>query len=56
MDGSYINPKRFETHEQYLRACRDARIDSGQNREQAQFDMEMYAANGEEYEGQYGGR
>ena len=50
-----INPRSHDTYSDYLYAARDSRIRDGEDREKAEFDRAMYEANGEEWEGQYGG-
>lgn len=53
--SSIINPNSFQSREEYLEACRDREIDFGISRDEAEERMRMYEADGEEWEGQYGG-
>lgn len=50
-----INPDDYESTSEYLDAAMNARIDDGADPEKEAFDRDMYEANGEEWEGQYGG-
>ena len=54
MDG-YIDPNRYENRSDYLNAVRERDISSGVPQEKADFDAGMREANGEEWEGQFGG-
>lgn len=50
-----VNPRDYSSHGEYLDACKQRDIDNGADRDKAEFDRGMYEANGEEWEGQYGG-
>lgn len=50
-----VRRRDFDSREDYLDACMERDIECGTDRKKAQFTREMYEANGEEWEDQYGG-
>lgn len=53
-DGD-VSPRDYSSHRDCLDACRDREIANGTDAKKAEFDRQMYEANGEQWEGRYGG-